>query len=76
MECEKVPALSSPVSVRMESPVRTDWLNATVVRVDPNRQVGLRFTHGCPDDLLLAGAVGIDIAFMLRNGPNLTTAFD
>ena len=65
-----------PVSLRIEKPVRTDWADATIVRVDPNRQFGLRFNHGCPDDLLLAGTVGIDIAFMLRDGPNLTTAFD
>ena len=76
MACEKLPAISTPVSLRMESPIRTDWVDATVVRVEPSQQVGVRFTHGCPDDLLLAGTVGIDIAFMLRDGPNLTTAFD
>jgi hypothetical protein len=76
MACEKLPVVSTPVSLRMESPVRTDWVDATVVRVDPSRQVGLRFTRGCPDDLILAGTVGIDIAFLVRNGPNLTTAGD
>ena len=76
MECKKLPGPDTPVSLRMESPVKTDWVDATIVRVDPNRQIGLRFTQGCPDDLLLAGTVGIDIAFILRDGPNLTTACD
>lgn len=65
-----------PISLRIDSPVRTDWVDATIVRVDSSRQIGVRFHHGCPDDLLLAGTVGIDLAFMLRGGPNLTTAGD
>ena len=64
------------ISLRIESPVRTDWVDATIVRLDPNRQIGLRFTRGCPDDLFLAGTVGIDLALIVRGGPNLTTAFD
>ena len=58
MECKKLPGPDTPVSLRMESPVKTDWVDATIVRVDPNRQIGLRFTQGCPDDLLLAGTRG------------------
>ena len=73
---ENPPAESTPISLRIESPVRTDWVDATIVRVEPNRQIGLRFTPGCPDDLLLAGTVGIDLAFLIRDGSNLTTAFD
>ena len=65
-----------PISLRIESPVRTDWVDATIVRVDPNQEIGLRFNQGCPDDLLLAGMVGIDLAFMVRGGANLTTACD
>ena len=42
---------------------RTDRLGGRNDRSrDLNRQMGLRFTQGCPDDLLLAGTVGIDLA--------------
>jgi hypothetical protein len=70
------PLEATPIWLRIESPVRTDWVDATIVRVETNRQIGLSFTPGCPDDLLLAGAVGIDLAFLIRDGSNLTTAFD
>ena len=76
LACEKLPAVSTPVSLRMEWPVRTDWVDATVVRVEPSQQVGLRFIRGCPDDLFLAGTVGIDIAFMLQDWSNLMTPCD
>jgi PilZ domain len=65
-----------PLSLRIESPVRTDWVDANVVRFDPNREIGLHFPQGCPYDLLLAGTVGIDLAFLVRNEVNGTTAFD
>jgi hypothetical protein len=73
---ETPPPCAMPISVRIESPVRTDWVDAITVRLDHQRQVGVRFIQGCPDDLLLAATVGIDIAFMVRDGPNLTTVFD
>jgi hypothetical protein len=65
-----------PLSLRIESPVRTDCVDAEVIRFDPNREIGLHFPLGCPYDLLLAGTVGIDIALLVRNHPNLTTASD
>jgi PilZ domain len=70
------PAAPTPVSLRIESPVRTDWVDAKVVRFEPNREIGLHFPQGCPDDFLLAGTVGIDLAFLVRNEVNGTTAFD
>ena len=38
----------APLSLRIDSPVRTDWVDAKVVRFDPNREIGLHFTQGCP----------------------------
>ncbi len=67
---------AAPLSLRIENPVSTDWVDAEVVRFDPNRQIGLRFTQGCPDDFLLAGTVGIDLAYLVRNEVNGPTAFD
>ena len=64
---------AAPLSLRIESPVRTDWANAKVVRIDPNREIGLHFPQGCPYDLLLAGTVGIDIALLVRDELNATT---
>ena len=51
-------------------------MDAIVVRFDPNREIGLHFPQGCPEDLLLAGTVGIDLAFLVRNHTNDSTAFD
>jgi PilZ domain len=65
-----------PISLRIESPVKTDWVDARIVRIDPDRTIGLHFDGGCPDDLLLAGTVGIDLAYLVRNGINGTTALD
>ncbi len=76
MVADKPMRHAAPLSLRIESPVRTDWVDAKVVRFDPNRQIGLHFTEGCPDDFLLAGTVGIDLAFLVRECANLTTAFD
>ena len=41
--------------------MRTDWAEAVTVRRGPNRQIGVQFSLSCPDDLLLAGTVGIDM---------------
>jgi hypothetical protein len=73
---EKPMLRAAPLSIRIDSPVRTDWVDAKVVRFDSNREIGLHFPQGCPDDLLLAATVGIDLAFLVRNEPNGTTAFD
>jgi hypothetical protein len=73
-------AISAPhvraVWLRIESPVKTDWVYATIVRRDQEGQIGLRFIRGCPDDLLQAGTIGIDLALLARNGPNVSTACD
>ena len=75
-----VGAISTPhvtaVWLRIESPVKTDWVKASIVRRDQEGQIGLRFTRGCPDDLLVAGTIGIDLALLARNGPNVSTACD
>jgi hypothetical protein len=73
---EKPMLRAAPLSIRIDSPVRTDWVDAKVVRFNSNREIGLHFPQGCPDDLLLAATVGIDLAFLVRNEPNGTTAFD
>ena len=73
---EKPMLRAAPLSIRIDSPVRTDWVDAKVVRFNANREIGLHFPQGCPDDLLLAATVGIDLAFLVRNEPNGTTAFD
>ena len=73
---EKPMLRAAPLSIRIESPVRTDWVDANVVRINPNREIGLHFPQGCPDDLLLAGTVGIDLAFLIRDEVNQSTAFD
>jgi hypothetical protein len=55
------PPSDEPIWLRIESPVKTDWAKAMTVRIGPNREVALRFPLGCPDDLLVAGTVGINM---------------
>jgi hypothetical protein len=76
MVADKPMLRAAPLSLRIENPVKTDWVDAQVVRFDANREIGLCFPHGCPDDLLLAGTVGIDLAFLVRNEVNGTTTCD
>jgi PilZ domain len=72
---EKAMVRAVPLSIRIDSPVRTGWVDAKVVRFGSNREIAVHFPMGCPDDLLLAGMVGIDLAFLVRNTTNDTTAF-
>jgi hypothetical protein len=67
---------AAPLWLRIESPVKTDWVDAKVVRFHPNREIGLHFPQGCPYDLLLAGTVGIDIALLVRDELNATTVIE
>jgi hypothetical protein len=76
MVADKPMLRAVPLTLRIESPVRTDWVEATVVRFEPTREIALHFPQGCPDDLLMAGTVGIDWAYLVRNAANGTTACD
>ena len=66
---ERPPALHEVTWVRMEHPVKTDWVAAVAVRLGERGEVGLRFFVSCPDDLLLAATLGIDMGPTLLGGP-------
>jgi hypothetical protein len=70
------PACHAPIWIRIESPVKTDWAEATTVRLGGNEEVGVQFPHGCPDDLLLAGTIGIDLVSMVVDSARLVSNFD
>jgi hypothetical protein len=59
------PPREAPVWMRIESPVKTDWAEAMMVRHGQNQEIGVQFPRGCPDDLLLAGTIGIDLISMI-----------
>jgi PilZ domain len=59
------PPQDAPLWLRVESPVKTDWVEATIVRRGRNQELALRFPRRCPDDLLLAGTIGIDLTSMI-----------
>ncbi len=65
-----------PIWLRIESPVKTDWVEATVVRVGQDQKIALSFPRRCPDDLLLAGTIGIDVRSMISYGATVTSTFD
>jgi hypothetical protein len=66
---ERPPALHAVTWVRMEEPVKTDRVAAVVVRLGERGEVGLRFVESCPDDVLLAATLGIDMGPTLLGGP-------
>jgi hypothetical protein len=61
---------------RLECPVKTDWVEATIVRVALDRAIALTFPMGCPDDLLLASTMGIDLTSMFSSGSFASSACD
>jgi hypothetical protein len=65
---------AATLSLRIDKPVRTDWVDTEIVRVDAKNQIGVRFPEFCPDDLLLAGSIGIDLTHLLRGASNDSTA--
>jgi len=73
---ENPPPDGAPMWLRIESPVKTDWVDAMYVRLGQNREIALQFPRGCPDDLLLAGAIGIDLTSMILGGAAVTSTFD
>ena len=62
--------------LRIESPVKTDWVGATIVRIGQDREVALQFPRRCPDDVLLAGSIGIDLTSMILGGADVASVFD
>ena len=60
----------------MESPLKTDWADATTVRVGEDNGIAIRFPGRCPDDLLLAATVGIDVSYLFRDGDRPETLDD
>jgi PilZ domain len=58
---EDPPPCGEPIWLRIESPVKTDWAKAVTVRVGRSREFAVRFPMGCPDDLLMAGTIGINM---------------
>jgi len=73
---DKRPPYEPPMWLRIESPVKTDWVETTIVRLGRNREIGLQFPRGCLDDLLLAGTIGIDLTTMISDGTTRTSTCD
>ena len=73
---ENPEAHGSHVWFRLESPVTTDWVEATIVRVGRHREIALQFPLDCPDDLLLAGTMGIDMTSMFLSRSLTSSASD
>jgi PilZ domain len=70
------PPRESHVWMRIESPVKTDWAEAMTVRLGQNQEIGIQFPRGCPDDLLLAGTVGIDLISMIIDPAMIASTYD
>ena len=73
---ENRPPHEAAVWMRIESPVKTDWAEAMTVRLGQDQEIGIQFPRGCPDDLLLAGTIGIDLISMIVDPSLLASAYD
>jgi hypothetical protein len=62
--------------MRMESPLKTDWADAVTVRVGRDHDIAIQFPGRCPDDLLLAATVGIDLSHLFRDSDRPETLDD
>jgi hypothetical protein len=70
------PPGDEPFRMRMESPLKTDWADAVTVRVGRGHDIAIQFPGRCPDDLLLAASVGIDLSHLFRDGDRPETLDD
>ena len=59
--------LGEPLCVRLDNPVRTDWVAAVAVRLGRPGEVAVQFARACADDLLLAATLGIDLGPMITD---------
>jgi hypothetical protein len=73
---EQPPPRVDSLWLRVENPVKTDWVEATIVRFGEDREIALQFPRGCPDDLLLASTMGIDMTAMLVDGSGGSSTSD
>jgi PilZ domain len=73
---ENRPPRAAPLWMRIESPVKTDWAEAMTVRLGQNHEIGVQFPRGCPDDLLLAGTIGIDLISMIIDPSSIASTYD
>jgi hypothetical protein len=74
ISAEHPPPCGEPIWLRVERPVKTDWAKAVTVRIGRNREFAVRFPTGCPDDLLLAGTIGINMISSFID-PNRSESF-
>jgi hypothetical protein len=65
---EETPALHESLWLRIEYPVKTDWIGAVTIRLGQYREVAVRFEKSCPDDFLLAAILGIDLSPIIIDG--------
>jgi hypothetical protein len=73
---ETPPPYEVPIWLRIEIPVKTDWVEAMIVRRGKNRDIAFQFPGGCRDDLFLAGAIGIDLTSMISDGGKVASSCD
>ena len=76
MVAEEPPPCDELFRMRMESPLKTDWARALTVRVGRDHDIAIQFPGRCPDDLLLAATVGIDLSHLFRDGDRPETLDD
>jgi PilZ domain len=61
---QKLP-LDMPLWLRVEKPVKTDWIEAIPVRLGEQHTVGIVFRECCRDDFLWATVLGLDFRWVV-----------
>ena len=55
-----------PLLLRLERPVKTDWVEVMVVRVGRLHHVGIMFREPIRDDIRLAAVLGLDFGWIVK----------
>jgi hypothetical protein len=70
---EEKPVLHGKLWIRLEKPMKTDWISAIPVRFDQFHEVEIRFSHPCPPAFLWAATCGNDFCLVENNEEELST---
>ncbi len=73
---DNLPCDATQIRLRVVTPVKSDWVEARIVRRSENHEIGLKFPRRCPVDLLVAASVGTDLTSMFFRGGTCTPTFD
>ncbi len=62
-------ALDRPLRLRIDTPVKTDWVEVIPIRLGQQNTVAIMFRERCRDDFLWAAVLGLDFGWVVATQP-------